>query len=665
MNGKKILIVDFDEKSVDPLSKLLAEEGHQVFVAKDGEEGLEMCKSEQPDLVILEPMLPKLHGFELCSIITKDMDPKIPVIILTKFYKEQQFKIESTRSFGASAFLSKPFDKKELQSHLADLLSGSSGVIQETSEEEAVEETEIPNSFSAETLQNLEENLEKEEDKVQKNEEQGQAIFEVTPVEKPKASVQKETGNISQEIDDMLQDTLSDFGLVKSGKKAVPKVEELEIEKPQVKAPPEDKVTSVLEELKSEVNIEARIAPEVEESTPPKVEEPPPPKTEETTPPEVEIDLSPEPDKEEIPFAEKSAQKIDDELIQQFETKIASAKTDPPVSEKKSEKKKKSKTIEKTVEKEDAAASKEKETDPDSFFSEYGALEEKPSFFQKLLSKVKSTPPKLLVPIVAVCVIVSLAAVFLLRPKKADNTPVQQASLGVPTIHKTVEDPIGDNTQESLDAETESLTSTDDPANLNEAGDPAQTETEEVKEPEQKPAPQPKSSPPPFQPLTAEEGAETAIQPQVVGEVATSLDEGSSTEDTPPENTGSQESDPPVETEAQTSQPSAPPANQVQTGDLVPIQQVDEPPIVLKRVLPEYPAAARNMQITGTILVNALVDERGNVIQTAVIRGVKGPFGFNEASEEAVKQWRFKPATKDGVKVKVWKQIPISFQREN
>ncbi|NOR14817.1 MAG: response regulator, partial [Candidatus Aminicenantes bacterium] len=542
MNGKKILIVDFDEKSVDPLSKYLEEEGYQILVAKDGESGLEMCKSELPNLVILEPMLPKLHGFELCSIITKDIEPKIPVVILTKFYKEQQFKIESTRSFGASAFLSKPFNKAELKSHLSDLIFGSADI-----EQGKAEEAEIPNSLPVETLQNLEENLEKEEVKVQKNQQLEQEIFKMDPLEKPKAVKPVNSGNISQEIDAMLQDTLSDFGMNKLDTKPSLKVEKKEVSKPVAVPSPEDKMTSALEELKSEVNIEAKITPI------------------------------------EIPSVEESAAKVEDELIQQFEANIAAAKSQPPVEKKDTKVKdiepsiEEKQEVEETVTLEVDVAEKEtptaleKEIDPESFFSEYSALEEKPSFFKKLLNKIKRTPPKLLVPIVAAFVVLTIAVVFMLRPNKADNNPVQQSSLGVLSIQKTVEDPPLSEGQESTPAENEVLTSAVDPDNPQTEDTSAQTEAEVIQEPEQKPRPIPKNTPPPFQPLTAAEGEEATIDPQIVGEVAITQAEETSTEDT-----------------SQSSQPAAPPANLVQTGDLVPIQQVDEVPIVLKRVLPEY-----------------------------------------------------------------------------
>ena len=126
MRKRKILIVDFDEEAIRYLSDFLKSENYGVSSATDGEKGLEICKLEMPDLVIVEPMISKLHGFELCSIITHDFNGKIPVVILTKFYREEQFKIEATRSYGASAFLSKPFKGPEILKTIKNLLKEES-----------------------------------------------------------------------------------------------------------------------------------------------------------------------------------------------------------------------------------------------------------------------------------------------------------------------------------------------------------------------------------------------------------------------------------------------------------------------------------------------------------------------------------------------------------
>ena len=74
MKNEKILVVEFEENSLNLLLQTLQDEGFQVVTAKDGHEGLLMFESENPDLVILEPMLLKLHGFDLCRKIT-DLTP--------------------------------------------------------------------------------------------------------------------------------------------------------------------------------------------------------------------------------------------------------------------------------------------------------------------------------------------------------------------------------------------------------------------------------------------------------------------------------------------------------------------------------------------------------------------------------------------------------------
>jgi TonB family protein len=99
----------------------------------------------------------------------------------------------------------------------------------------------------------------------------------------------------------------------------------------------------------------------------------------------------------------------------------------------------------------------------------------------------------------------------------------------------------------------------------------------------------------------------------------------------------------------------------VKEGDLLPLNQVDIPPEPIKKVYPEYPSVARRMNIQGTVIINALISEKGDVISTAIIRGIEGPFKLNEAAQKAVQKWKFKPAMKGSKAVKVWKPIAIKF----
>jgi DNA-binding response OmpR family regulator len=122
LDRKKILIIDADFESVKSLTQFLSEKNFLVSTAYDGEEGLNKVLKDKPDLIIMEPFLKKLHGFDLCMIISKDFNPKIPVIILSSYYHESFFRDEALQTFGAEAFLSKPFDNDKLLSIIKDQL---------------------------------------------------------------------------------------------------------------------------------------------------------------------------------------------------------------------------------------------------------------------------------------------------------------------------------------------------------------------------------------------------------------------------------------------------------------------------------------------------------------------------------------------------------------
>jgi TonB family protein len=63
-------------------------------------------------------------------------------------------------------------------------------------------------------------------------------------------------------------------------------------------------------------------------------------------------------------------------------------------------------------------------------------------------------------------------------------------------------------------------------------------------------------------------------------------------------------------------------------------------------------------------MVNALVSETGAVIKTEIIKGMSGVYGFNHAAEQAVRSWKFEPATIKGIKVKVWVPILLHFKSQ-
>jgi protein TonB len=105
----------------------------------------------------------------------------------------------------------------------------------------------------------------------------------------------------------------------------------------------------------------------------------------------------------------------------------------------------------------------------------------------------------------------------------------------------------------------------------------------------------------------------------------------------------------------------APAAPTVNRGDLVPISDVDRPPEIAAVVKPEYPPVARRMNISGTVVLSVLVTETGHVADVRTVREAGGRMGLTQAAQKAVRQWTFRPATKNGVAVKTWMTIPIPF----
>jgi len=201
MRNEKILVVEFEEDSLNLLLQALQTEGFKVVTAKDGHEGLLMFESENPDLVILEPMLLKLHGFDLCRKISKDSNKKTPVIITTGFYKGEHYRSEAIETFGAAAFFEKPYKNEDLLTAIHELLgNGTAESVQEI--KKSAQEKKVPTLDIEESVREMERSIREQE---------------ITPKDQDQKSSDpvKKTGKsrITTEVDEMLQDALSGFGL--------------------------------------------------------------------------------------------------------------------------------------------------------------------------------------------------------------------------------------------------------------------------------------------------------------------------------------------------------------------------------------------------------------------------------------------------------------------
>jgi DNA-binding response OmpR family regulator len=118
---KKVLIADDEPNIVISLEFLLRREGFEVVVAVDGEEALTKARAEKPDLVLLDVMMPKMNGFDVCQAIRADADlAGMRVLMLTA--KGRETEVSKGLGLGADAYMTKPFSTRDLVAQVRLLL---------------------------------------------------------------------------------------------------------------------------------------------------------------------------------------------------------------------------------------------------------------------------------------------------------------------------------------------------------------------------------------------------------------------------------------------------------------------------------------------------------------------------------------------------------------
>jgi len=120
----KVLIVEDDESMAVALKDGLEYEGYRVTVARDGEDGLRLAKESRPDLLILDVMLPKMSGLDVCRELRKE-DGLLPIIMLTA--RGQEIDKVLGLKLGADDYVTKPFGFLELMARVEALLRRASG----------------------------------------------------------------------------------------------------------------------------------------------------------------------------------------------------------------------------------------------------------------------------------------------------------------------------------------------------------------------------------------------------------------------------------------------------------------------------------------------------------------------------------------------------------
>jgi len=118
---KRVLIVDDEKNIVIPLEFLLEQAGYRHKVARDGAEAMDLIDKFSPNLVLLDVMMPRINGFEVCRRIRENSQwANIKIIMLTA--KGQEAEMKKGLALGANAYISKPFSTKLLMQKIDDCL---------------------------------------------------------------------------------------------------------------------------------------------------------------------------------------------------------------------------------------------------------------------------------------------------------------------------------------------------------------------------------------------------------------------------------------------------------------------------------------------------------------------------------------------------------------
>lgn len=132
---KKVLVVDDEQSIITLLQYNLEQSGYEVITAMDGEEGRNLAISENPDMIVLDLMLPKLDGIEVCKQL-RQQKVSTPILMLTA--KDDEFDKVLGLELGADDYMTKPFSPREVSARVKAILRRSQTIVdkQESESEE-------------------------------------------------------------------------------------------------------------------------------------------------------------------------------------------------------------------------------------------------------------------------------------------------------------------------------------------------------------------------------------------------------------------------------------------------------------------------------------------------------------------------------------------------
>ncbi len=120
--GRKIILIADDEQSIRLLVRSMLSEYYIILEASDGGEAIDVARSNKPDLILMDIMMPKVDGYTACHVIKTDEKAKIiPVVMLTALRHDLNKKLST--QLGANGYITKPFSSSTLRNTVGQFLA--------------------------------------------------------------------------------------------------------------------------------------------------------------------------------------------------------------------------------------------------------------------------------------------------------------------------------------------------------------------------------------------------------------------------------------------------------------------------------------------------------------------------------------------------------------
>ena len=615
MANHTILLIDYEPRSIERFKQPLTGAGYRVEIATDGIAGVEAFNRLNPDMVLVEAMIPKKHGFEVCQELKRTPHGRrTPIIITTGVYKGRKYRTQALHIYGCDEYIEKPIAAEQLLAIVDRFLGSTTPAARETVAA-TVEREESSSGVASEPLRSVPD----------------------TPAPRPpspksssapKAVVSDLTEDeIMARLDAILPGNSSPVASDPISEAAVETVA-AEPEAPPVETDPflqmQAELTAELGSLNTALAVEptpilepvSDPIPSDQVASPPLLESLPKPEVPETIP--LDVPAAPAPG-QVVSFDVKRSRK-NKKSGRKHGAAQAGEQPGAPID---------SPTLPRS---EPPRASKEMGIPS-------GTLVESAL---STGSSSRGIPAWAWILVGAVALVVVYFVFLSNRPqtgRTAVEVPQDTYVARTQTTPPVVEEP---SSPPARTPETASEASPSPDANLvlNAVG-PAPVRPAPVE-----PAPKPSTKPAATKSPATTPATIATWRPSEPPAAAPSLDLG-------PADAGVEEIVAPVEA----------PAARATTprGALVDLSEVDSAPASLTRKLPAYSMQARQMRLQGTVVLKVLVNEQGTVDQVVVSSGIDGA-GLNEATAKAAQQWTYRPATKDGVPVKVWITEQVNFK---